>query len=156
MAAVYLVRHGEAVSEAVDPRRPLSEVGREQVRTVGNRARGNEVQPGAVFHSGILRAEQTAQLLTTELGINVVPVPTTGLMPEDDPFVAKAEIETGETEALLVGHLPHLQRLASLLVAGNSERHIVEFAPATMVCLTRADSRWQFSWMIGPDDAVPR
>ncbi|MBI3066484.1 MAG: hypothetical protein HYY82_16305, partial [Deltaproteobacteria bacterium] len=34
----YLVRHGEAVSDTLDPRRPLSRIGQEQVEQVARAA----------------------------------------------------------------------------------------------------------------------
>jgi phosphohistidine phosphatase len=134
----------------------LSEFGREQVRSVGRLAAANESRPAAVFHSGILRAQQTAEILRRELGINREPAPMSGLLPEDDPFIARAELDSAADPVMLVGHLPHLQRLAALLVVEDSERRVVEFAPATVVCLTRAGAHWQIEWVIGPEDSTPR
>src|ERR1051325_432814 len=103
---LFLVRHGEALSETADPRRPLSAAGREQVRSVGRLALARNARASALFHSGILRAEETARLFRTELSIDASPVRMSGLLPEDDPFVARAEVETFQHSTMLVGHLP--------------------------------------------------
>ena len=150
------MRHGEALSESADPRRPLSDFGRQQVRSVGRLALERNAKPAGLFHSGILRAEETAQLLRSELAIESCPLAMTGLLPEDDPFVVKAEVETFKEPMMLVGHLPHLQRLTGLLVAHDPERRIVDFAPANMVCLARGDESWTVEWLIGPGYAKAR
>jgi phosphohistidine phosphatase len=105
----------------------------------------------AIFHSGILRAEQTAEImarhLVPELGVRRI----TGLAPQDDPAIAKAELETSQAPVMFVGHLPHMSRLSSLLIHGELDSGVVEFAPATLVCVVYEDSRWQLAWVLSPD-----
>ena len=59
----YLVRHGDAVSAAENAERPLSRIGREQVQCAAREMleRGSEVS--RIYHSGMLRAKQTAEIL---------------------------------------------------------------------------------------------
>jgi phosphohistidine phosphatase len=146
----YLVRHGDAVPENLDPRRPLSRLGREQAEHVARAAAARQAQVSAIFHSGILRAEQTAEImarhLVPELGVRRI----TGLAPQDDPAIAKAELETSQAPVMFVGHLPHMSRLAGLLINGDAERDAVEFAPATVVCVSHQGSRWELIWVLGP------
>ena len=53
--------------------------------------------------------------------------------------------------SVVVGHLPHLSRLASLLLTGESEAEIVAFQMAGIVCLGRADrGSWSLRWMVIP------
>jgi hypothetical protein len=42
-------------------------------------------------------------------------------------------------------------RLAGLLINGDAERDAVEFAPATVVCVSRQGSLWQLVWALGAD-----
>ncbi|HEY0725201.1 MAG TPA: hypothetical protein VGD41_14615, partial [Pyrinomonadaceae bacterium] len=101
-----------------------------------------------VYHSGILRAQQTAELVTAVLvpqrGVREI----SGLCPEDDPLIVKAQIDAAAHPLLLVSHLPYLDRLAGLLTTGDAERTVIEFAPATMVCLNRRTNRWKFQWSL--------
>jgi phosphohistidine phosphatase len=146
----YLVRHGEAVSETVDPKRPLSRVGREQVEAVARLTLAKNPHVSAILHSGILRAKQTAEIIAEHLGTLVRVEPSGGLLPEDDPATAKGELEAAESSVMLVGHLPHMNRLAALLVNGDPNREVVVFGPATVVCCCRAGSQWKITWVLTP------
>ena len=57
---LYLVQHGEAVGESVDPNRPLSAHGRATVEQVAACAARLGLKVDQIRHSGKLRAEQTA------------------------------------------------------------------------------------------------
>ena len=144
----YLVRHGEAVSQAVNGQRPLTPGGRRDVKRVGRAAAERGIQPSKIFHSGLLRAQQTAEVLSEDLGPVGEIRELVGLRPDDDPLVAKAELESSTVSLMLVGHLPHMSRLASFLVAGDAERKVVEFAPATMVGLSYEYHRWRILWKL--------
>ena len=146
----YLVRHGEAVSERVDPQRPLTQVGREEVERVARSALAREFRVSAIFHSGILRAQQSAEILAEHLAPAIKVQQISGLLPQDDPMIAKAELEAAERSVMLVGHLPHMNRLAALLINGDLSREVVKFSPATMVCCSRDGSHWKIAWKLAP------
>lgn len=146
----YLVRHGEAVSETLDPRRPLTPAGREEVERVAQLAAQRKIAVSAIFHSGILRAQQTAEIFAEALGPAIKVQKITGLLPQDDPAIAKAEMDVSEQPIMLVGHLPHMNRLVSLLIHGNPDREVVAFSPATVVCCSRSGSDWKIAWTLGP------
>jgi len=146
----FLVRHGEAKPEYEDPRRPLTVGGRARVEKVA-RAAAKKIKIAEILHSDKLRAKETAEILAGVLsparGVREI----SGLSPEDDPLIAKAEIETADQSLMMVGHLPHLNRLAALLLTGDSENTVVDFSPATMVCLSRGRGAWSVSWILGPE-----
>lgn len=144
----YLVRHGEAVSQPVNGQRPLTPAGRRDVERVGRAAAERGIQAGKIYHSGLLRAQQTAEILSENFGPVEEIRELVGLRPDDDPLVAKAELESSTVSLMLVGHLPHMSRLASCLIAGDAERAVVEFAPATMVGLSYEDHRWKILWKL--------
>lgn len=147
----YLVRHGEAKAEYEDPGRPLSERGRRGVEEVARAAAARGVRVSEILHSDMLRARQTADILARSLspesGVRQVP----GLSPGDDPVIAKGELEAAEGPLMLVGHMPHLGRLASLLVAGEPERGVVDFPAAGLVCLSCEKGVWRVEWTLRPD-----
>jgi phosphohistidine phosphatase len=144
----YLVRHGEAVSQAVNGQRPLTPGGRRDVERMGRAAAERGIQPGQIFHSGLLRAQQTAEILSESLGPIEGVRELVGLRPDDDPAIVKAELESSTVSLMLVGHLPHMSRLTSFLVTGDADRELVEFAPATVIGLSYEDYRWKILWKL--------
>jgi phosphohistidine phosphatase len=52
---------------------------------------------------------------------------------------------------MLVGHLPHMNRLAALLVNGDENRQAVKFGPATAVCVSQGVPRWKIVWIAAPE-----
>jgi phosphohistidine phosphatase len=149
---LYLVQHGEATSKEVDAARPLTERGRAEVARTGHSAAAAGVRPAAVYHSGKLRAQQTAEILAAELGAGEAPKVLEGLSPNDDPGSLVATLDALNSPAMLVGHLPHMSRLCSLLVAGDPELQVVKFRMGGIVDLVKDDSgKWCVNWMLTPD-----
>jgi len=148
---VYLVRHGEAVSEREDPSRPLSRKGETDIREMADLlTRYFTWMPGYIYHSSKSRAIQTASILREALPHVLAAEEAEGLLPMDDPGVWAQRLETMDLDTLLVGHLPHLTRLASLLLVRDSGIQILDFAPGAVVCLEKTGG-WRVKWMISPD-----
>lgn len=149
---LYLVQHGEACAKEVDPDRPLTDRGREDIeRLTGFLGRAG-IQVGQVIDSGKLRAAQTADLLAQTMAPLVELETHDQLQPNDDPAAIDWAQAIGGRDALVVGHLPFMARLVSLLVAGDPDRPVVAYQPGSIVCLERdADGRWQIDWMIRPE-----
>jgi phosphohistidine phosphatase len=147
---LYLVRHGDAVSERVDATRPLSERGRAEIEAVADRAARLGWHPAEIFHSGITRARQTAEILARRLaparGVRAME----GLEPEDDPHRLAAECEALRDAVMLVGHMPYMSRLASLLLLGETRRDVIRFGTGTIAGLARVDGRFLVEWVIAP------
>src|SRR5258708_30642177 len=78
---LYLMQHGQATTETADPERPLTDAGRAAVQRVAKRARAADVRISGCLHSGKLRAEQTAQLLVREIGVEPSVEARPGLAP---------------------------------------------------------------------------
>ena len=144
----YLVRHGEAKSEAEDPRRPLSDQGRKEVERVASTAGKRSLGVSQILHSDKLRARETAEILARYLsppgGVHEIK----GLGPQDDPLVAKAELEAAQSSLMLVGHLPHLGRLVSMLVIEDPDKEVVDFPAAAIVCLSHGEDVWKVCWTL--------
>jgi len=138
----YLVRHGEAKREDVDPERHLTDRGAEEVRRIATEAvDGLDARPARILHSGKARARQTAEIWGGLVGADVAQAD--GLSPNDDPATWASRLE-GEADGLmLVGHLPHLERLAGLLVTGDADRPVAGFPAGGLVCLERTGGTWE-------------
>jgi phosphohistidine phosphatase len=147
---IYLVRHGDALSASEDTQRPLSPAGRGQVAEVARLARDRAVQVATIYHSGILRAQQTAEILAESLAPPLGIAFISGLLPEDDPAIGRAYVESTEQPVMLVGHLPYMRRLAALLVHGDPERTAADFGPADMLCCTKEGRQWRIHWQLKP------
>lgn len=145
---LYLVQHGEAKSEEQDPERPLTAKGRKEAGSVAMQLAGAGVKPFEIFHSQKLRAVQTADIFSSHFHIRAVEME--GLKPNDDPKIARDFVQSQEKDIMLVGHLPHMDKLASLIVTGNENADIVAFRMAGAVCLVK-EEKWRVGWMLTPE-----
>lgn len=147
---LYILQHGEAVPKEIDPERPLSEHGNRDIRILARHMQNMGVQLGNVFHSGKLRAEQSARLIAETLSPEIQPVQTEGLNPNDDPAVIIGVIEQLNENILIATHMPFVSRLCSTLLTGTTD---AEFAsiPGTLFCLEKADNKWRLAYMLTPD-----
>jgi phosphohistidine phosphatase len=148
---VYLVQHGEAKAEAEDPARPLTDRGREEVQRVAERAAALGIQVAEIRHSGKLRARQTAEIFAAALSPSRGMREMEGLAPADDPGKARAAIESAHDPLMLVGHLPHLSRLGSLLLLGDPGREIIRFRNGAIICLAKVQDHWLVQWILTPE-----
>ena len=126
----YLVRHGDAVAAVENAERPLSRIGR---RTGSTRraemAGARKLKSQRIYHSGILRAKQTAEILAkaspAKLGGGTA---SPAYCPKMIRRLSKPSLTPPRCSIMLVGHLPYLNRLAALLISGDPERAVVEFS----------------------------
>ncbi len=149
---LYLVQHAEAKKEEEDPARDLTEKGVEDIRKVATFVERLNIKVNKIFHSGKTRALRTAEILAEHLkpveGLSLID----GLAPLDEPEIWAERLTRITEDTMLVGHLPHLGRLASLLLTGDKEKHIVDFKMGGIVCLKRFDDgHWMVEWMVIPD-----
>ena len=144
---LYLVQHGEAKSKEEDPERSLTELGKEEVGAVAMKLAEAGVKVDHIYHSPKLRALQTADIFTTHLKSHATE--TDGLKPMDDPNLIIEMIDEKDEDLMLVGHLPHLSKLAALLLTGK-EDPVVDFTMGAVVCLVK-DEKWQVKWILTPD-----
>jgi phosphohistidine phosphatase len=146
------VRHAEAKRETEDPSRPLSEKGIQDINRVAAYVSKLDIRIGRIFHSAKLRAKQTAEILFENLkpvkGMSEVD----GLSPLDDPHIWAERLKDVPGDIVLVGHLPHLARLASLLLFEDNEKNPLSFNPAGIACLRRGENGiWSLHWMLTPE-----
>lgn len=149
---LYLIQHGEATTEEVDPSRPLTAKGRFEVQKMTSFLKGASLGPMVILHSAKARARQTAEILATQLGPDFQVKEREGLTPNDPVKGLANEMSEMANDLMIVGHLPFLGKLASMLLAGSEGKDLVAFRPGGVVCLQRnEDQTWQVAWMVTPE-----
>jgi phosphohistidine phosphatase len=153
---LYLIQHGEAKSEAEDPERSLTARGEKEVVAVSKVAGGLQIRPSKIYHSGKLRAKQTAKIIAGPLKISDSLVhPAPGLNPNDDTQSWAERISKGNEDLILVGHLPFLEKLTSFLLCGDENARLVLFRYGAIVCLDqKGDKGWAVCWILTPEMAI--
>jgi len=148
----YLVQHAKAKSAEEDPNRGLSDEGREEVTRIAEFLRQLRITISLIQHSGKARAEETAHILASCVRCTDAPHHVDGLNPADDPVETVNFLNVYTDDILIVGHLPHLERLTSLLLTGNPDRRPVQFRNGGVVCLEKErNGTWSLVWAIIPD-----
>jgi phosphohistidine phosphatase len=147
-AMILLVHHGDALPPDVDSQRPLSPRGRHGAERLAAASAARGIRPAAVWHSGKLRARQTAEPFWRACNPLAEFAAIRGLQPTD-PASLVADLLAGETRDLvLAGHMPNLERVLCLMTTG-SEASPTVFPPHGVVALEPVDAtRWREAWRL--------
>ncbi len=149
---LYLVQHAEAKKEEEDLARPLSEKGWKDIDKILNFLKGKGIEVSKIYHSGKLRAKQTAEKLGEVINSSDGIIETDGLSPLDDPEIWVGRLEEEENDIVIIGHLPHLSKLSSLLLIGDASREVIRFKMGGVICMKKnQESKWSIQWMVTPD-----
>ena len=149
---LYLVQHGDSLPEEVNPERPLSERGQQDVTRLAEFLGRRGIRVQRVCHSGKTRARQTAEILAATVASGVAVEAMSGINPNDPVEPIAERIKDWDDDTLLAGHMPFMGRLAALLLTGKSESVVVAFQPGSVVCLERTVSGvWAMNWMLRPE-----
>ncbi len=149
---LYLAQHAEAKSKDEDPERHLSDKGKIDIEKVATFvARHVAFKVDRIIHSGKIRARQTAEILAKHLnppaGVSVAE----GLDPLADLSIWANKLADEKVDIMLVGHLPHLDKLVARLICRDENKSVVAFQMGGIVCLERDDSGdWRVRWMVTP------
>jgi phosphohistidine phosphatase len=149
---LYLVQHAKAASEQIDPQRPLTEEGRSEIQKVAAFIKPLNLGVDYLWHSGKKRAAQTAEFLAKVIRISKTQTARDGLGPTDDVKAFKDEVVSATEDIMVVGHLPFLSKLTSLLLTGSESADTVAFRNGGIVCLSCSEkNQWQIDWVITPE-----
>ncbi len=149
---LYLVQHGESKREEEDPARDLTEKGYREVQKVAEFLKKRGLAVTQVYHSGKTRAASTAGILAAALQPAPGMAEAAGLAPLDRPEIWAGRLEKMAVNIMLVGHLPHLARLAARLLVGDEQKNPVNFKMGGVVCLRRPEGgSWALDWMVIPE-----
>ena len=153
---LYLVQHGQAHPKEMDPERGLTDKGRQDVEKVASFVARLNMEVAALWESGKKRATQTAEILASSVTSRGGLITRTDIAPMD-PVVPVAEAVKGlEEDHVIVGHLPFLPRLASALLAGDSERVGFGMVEAAVLHLHKSGGRWFVLSMLTPAESGVR
>ena len=153
---VFLIRHALAADETLqltDQARPLTAPGRSQARTLGEKLRWYDCAITQVWTSPLVRAVQTAELVTAGLDeiplVDVLPA----LAPDGSPreVVAALRKLAPSSSVMLFGHEPQLSSVGALLLADPAFGPLDKAEAARIV---DGKLRWRFPW--DADAPTPR
>ena len=149
---LYLVQHAKAASKETDPQRSLTEEGRRDIQKVAAFIESLNLSVDCLWHSGKTRAKQTAEILAEVVEVAEEMSAHDGLAPNDEVTPLKEELISKNQNIMIVGHLPFLPKLASLLLTNSESSNMVAFKNGGIVCLDYSDdNQWQLQWMVVPD-----
>lgn len=121
---LFCMQHGACLSKELDPGRPLSPVGRDMIRKSAAALKALGLGFDAVLSSPKERARQTAAIVARALDY-----PENSIRVTDTVKALATPEETVEflrdyrdaDQVFLAGHLPHLNKLACLLIGADRE-----------------------------------
>ncbi len=143
---LYLVHHGDAVGPDIDTRRPLSPRGLEQTARLAEQAAARGAKPSQIWHSGKLRAKQTADAFWRACNPLAELSATRDLQPTDAPIFMRDRLRGETRDVMIVGHFPQLPLLLAALLSSDT----VTFPPHGVVALESDDAgeSWHEAWRL--------
>jgi len=141
---IYLMRHGDAVAGG---ERPLSDRGILETRSSAEGLKSLNIKPSYIIHSPLVRAVQTAEIVTNRLSIaRARTIKSEALAPGHTPNEILQElrrvVESDDSDILVIGHLPDLGELITYLIYGEPVKEIpLKKSSVTLVEAERASLR---------------
>ena len=146
---VYFMQHGLALSKDENPDRPLSATGIKETTAIARHLGQTTFSPSKMYHSGKLRAQQTAEIIAQSTGLAAGDLTQHAhLSPNDDIQLLLPQLQH---DALYVGHLPHLDKLCTYLLTGNNDTGRIRFRNSAVLCLAHSENTWQLNWLLPPE-----
>lgn len=142
---LYLVRHGDALPDISDDDRRLSGTGTHDVKVIGQFLKKQKAQVPVIYHSTKTRARQTAEILAEYVQVKKNLQEREGLHPSDPVTDAADLADQSKTDLMIVGHMPFLGDLVSLLITGETGSNIVSFPTAGVVILEKTP---KVNWVV--------
>ena len=143
---LVLVHHADAVDSAIDPQRPLSASGRAHADRLASTLAARGAKPVAIWHSGKLRARQTAEAMRRACNPLAELSAIRGLQPSDPPEWIKDRVTGDARELMLVGHMPSLPRILQVLTAITDME--TSFPLHGAVALETEGEKWVERWRV--------
>jgi phosphohistidine phosphatase len=119
------------------------------VARLAEEARQRGVRPDLVWHSGKLRARQTADAFWRACNPLAPFTAVRGLQPGDPAAWMRDRLAGEERSILLAGHMPHLPALLRLLCGGSGDAS-AEFPLHGIVALDNDGENWKELWRLKP------
>lgn len=145
MKTLYFVQHGLALPKEVDPNRPLSEAGCEENNKVATYLKNHNIKIHKIFHSGKLRAMETATQFSDVLGVHYVSK-ISGMNPNDSPAILINQIN--EDAVMYVGHLPNIDNVVANLLTDGYINSLLHFQNSAVACVEIDGKNAGLKWFI--------
>ena len=147
---LILVRHGEALPDSLNPKRPLSDRGIADIRRIATFLKNSGIPLEQIFHSTKLRARQTAEVIQKTVSPRSVIREIPGLEPDDpvDPMVSAAEEWTKNT--VVVGHLPFLGIFLGCLTSADSDCPVALVTGTAVILEKNGHGHWKVHAVVSP------
>jgi len=157
---IYLIRHSNAVDPGTpgyedDSLRPLTEKGRDKMKTIASVLKELDVKPDLIVSSPYARAQQTAEILAKVLKYKPELTFSDALVPmgNADNIIGAINEKYSVDELVLVGHEPCLSVLIGTLIAGNADLAI-NIKNGGVCCLSSDDLHTErkavLEWLLTP------
>ncbi len=151
---IYLARHGEANSADIDPEKGLSDKGKTDITRIAEMIRHLDIVVTEIYHSGKARAEQTASILSQTIQAANGISKKQGLEPNDPIEPVADELRTLVENIMIVGHLPFMAKLASLLISQDDHKSLFDWQPGSIACIEQEKGKFTLQWFINPEVAA--
>ena len=138
---LYLVRHGLAVDlgeqgTSSDAERMLTAKGEKRTRRTAKALQELKCIPAKICTSPLVRAAQTADIICRILIPKKEATPGEYLKPDASIAAGIAAIRAMRVgSVILVGHMPHLSRLASAVLTGDEAALFLDFDKSGVCCI---------------------
>jgi|LSQX01.1.fsa_nt_gb phosphohistidine phosphatase len=147
---LYLVRHGEALTPEIDPKRPLSKIGITNIKKVSTYLKEDEIKVDTIFYSTKKRAKETALILAKKLNPTTL-VEKQGLKPNDPIDIILGEIFGATNNLMIVGHLPFLRILTEKLIGNSLCNNLPVIKPGSVLFFSQNRDEWTLTKFVSPD-----
>ncbi len=158
---LYLLRHAIAVERGTrkfndDFDRPLTTEGEKKLRRVVKAMRSLEISFDVILSSPYVRARETAEIVTSELGLGkkLELMEALGVDGSAQELIQSLRTRNlAEKSVLLVGHEPYLSLLIGLLTTGTSRSTVIMKKAGLcklLVANLRAGRCAKLEWFLAP------
>jgi phosphohistidine phosphatase SixA len=157
---VYLLRHAQAEAGYPDEDRRLTARGQGHAQLLGEwLSRSPNDLPVRILCSPLVRARETFESVVASWGDGAPREPEIldALVPEENPVQVVSVLESMQEDVLLVGHNPHLEVLASLIMSGERYRARLVLKTCVIMCFNWAPfpnhgqtGPAELRWMLDP------
>ncbi len=148
MVKVYFFRHGKALRGGDDALRELSIEGREETaRAAKLLAQAGVSGISRIYHSGLVRSVQTAEIIAAEVPPAEGLVQMEQITPFDQPEYCASLLIDLDVDVIIAGHEPHLSHTASFLMSGYIDAVSIKFNYSGAICLEKSKNK---QWYIVP------
>ncbi len=152
MMKLFLIQHALAKSKEEDPERGITEEGYVITRKIASFAKQIPIEVRKIYHSGKKRAKETAEIFSEYLEPIDGLKSAKGLNPMDSHLIWAGLLSDIDDNIMLIGHLPHLQKLCNFLISKDENKEDIKFIYSGIVCLERyPGNRWVVIFEVNPE-----